>query len=109
MAQKVTVNLVDDLDGTPADETISFGFGGKSLEIDLSAANAKEMRETFGFYIGHAREAGSPSTDGRDRRRKAARQRTQQIRAWAKDQGRELSDRGRIPEAIVAEYEAAHA
>ena len=109
MAQKVTVNLVDDIDGTPAAETIQFGFGGRALEIDLSAANAKQMRETFGYYADHAREAGTTAQRGTRRRTKTSREHTRQVRDWAREQGHELSDRGRIPAHIAAEYEASHA
>src|SRR5690606_13957198 len=63
MAQKVKVLLIDDLDGSEADETISFAVDGVSYEIDLNSAHSAELRETFAQWIGHARKVGwRPST-----------------------------------------------
>lgn len=63
MVQKVQVQLVDDLSGGPADETVLFGLDGKALEIDLSAANAKRLRAVLAEFTGAARHVG-----GRQRR-----------------------------------------
>ena len=112
MAQKVTTTITDDIDAvqgieTPASETITFSFAGKNYEIDLSKENATTMRENFGFYAEHAREvSGGHSAPRRPRQRNRAH--SGDVRAWAQAQGITLSDRGRIPEAIVAQYEAAH-
>jgi len=106
MAQKITVALEDDLDGGPADETLRFGLGGLEYEIDLSKKNASRFRRQIAPYIEHARKAG------RGRRRRPARaassrERSGDIRAWAKDQGIAVSERGRIPASVVQQYEAA--
>jgi hypothetical protein len=106
MAQKVTVALEDDLDGGPAEETVRFGLDGSHYEIDLSAKNATAFRRQLAPFIGHARKAG------RDPRRRAgrtasSRERSGGVRAWAKDQGIAVSDRGRIPASVVEQYQAA--
>jgi hypothetical protein len=107
MAQKVQVLLVDDLDGSEATETVSFGLDGAVYEIDLSSGNAGKLRKELAHYVEHARKASAPA-----RRRRArtgpGRERSAQIRAWAKQRGYKVNERGRIPANIVAEYEAAH-
>jgi hypothetical protein len=107
MAQKVQVLLVDDLDGGEATETVSFSLDGTSYEIDLSAANASKLRKEFGTYLDHARRA---SGAGRRRRTRTGpgRERSSEIRAWAKQRGYKVSERGRIPATIITEYDAAH-
>ena len=106
MAQKITVALEDDLDGGPADETVRFGIGGAEYEIDLSGKNATAFRRQLAPFIEHARK-----TAGGQRRRPgrtaSSRERSGGIRAWAKDQGIAVSDRGRIPASVVEQYEAA--
>jgi hypothetical protein len=106
MAQKVTVALEDDLDGGPADETVQFGIGGTAYEIDLSKKNAAAFRRKVAPYIEHARKAGR-GLRRRPGRTAASREHSGDIRAWAKDQGIAVSDRGRIPANVVAQYEAA--
>jgi Lsr2 len=106
MAQRVTVELEDDIDGGPANQTLRFGFDGAEYEIDLSAKNAATFRRQIAPYIEHARKAG-----GRPRRRAArtssSRERSGDIRAWAKDHGIAVSERGRIPASVIEQYEAA--
>ncbi|MPY79183.1 MAG: Lsr2 family protein [Actinophytocola sp.] len=111
MAQKVLVSLVDDLDGSEADETVEFGLDGVSYQIDLSTANAEELRDALAQYVEHARRSG-----GRKRNQKAAgtggggksasvdREQNQAIRAWARKNGYDVSDRGRIPSEVVDAY-----
>jgi hypothetical protein len=106
MATKVTVELEDDLDGGPADETLRFGLGGAQYEIDLNKRNAKAFRQQLAPYLEHARRAGTGQRR-RPVRTSSNRERSGGIRAWAKDQGIELSDRGRIPANVVEQYEAA--
>jgi nucleoid-associated protein Lsr2 len=105
MAQRVTVALEDDLDGGPADETVRFGLGGSEYEIDLSAKNANVFRKQLSVFIEHARKAGRGQGHG-PVRTAASRQRSGDIRAWAKKQGIELSERGRIPASVVEQYQA---
>jgi hypothetical protein len=106
MAQKITVALEDDLDGGPADETVRFGLGGTEYEIDLSKKNAAAFRRKIAPFIEHARKAGR-GPRRRAGRTASSREHSGDIRAWAKDQGIAVSDRGRIPASVVAQYEAA--
>ena len=106
MAQKVTVELEDDLDGGPADETVRFGLGGAEYEIDLSAKNATAFRRQMAPFIEHARRAGRGQRR-RPGRTVSSRERSADIRAWAKDQGITVSDRGRISASVAEQYEAA--
>ena len=107
MAQKVTVELQDDLDGGPADETLRFGIGAAEYEIDLSKKNARALRRRLAPFIDHARKTGR-APRRRTRRTAASRERSGDIRAWAKDHGITVSDRGRIPAGVVEQYEAGH-
>lgn len=108
MAQKVQVFLVDDLDGGEAEETVTFGVDGSVYEIDLSASNASRLREALAPFVEAARKApAKPARSGRRSQRNApSRERSAEIRAWAKAAGKPVNERGRIPAAIVAEYEA---
>src|SRR5204862_3584163 len=96
MAQKITVALEDGLDGGPADETVRFGLGGTEYEIDLSTKNATAFRRQLAPFIEHARRVGRGQRR-RPGRTAPSRERSADIRAWAKDQGITVSDRGRIP------------
>jgi len=106
MAQKITVALEDDIDGGPADETVRFGLGGADYEIDLSKKNAAAFRRKIAPFIEHARRAGR-GPRRRPGRTASSRERSADIRAWAKDQGITVSDRGRIPASVAEQYEAA--
>ncbi len=108
MAQRVEVVLVDDIDGGPASETVQLGLDGVSYEIDLNDANAQALREAMASFIGHARRTGGRRS-GPTGRRAARTSETAQIRAWARERGLPVNERGRIPAEIVAQYEAAHA
>jgi nucleoid-associated protein Lsr2 len=107
MAQKVQVVLVDDIDGGSADETVSFALDGVGYEIDLTTANAARLREVLAPYVGHARKASRGSAGRRSPRAGKSAGNSAEIRAWAKAQGLEINERGRIPAGIVARYEAA--
>ncbi|HYB86704.1 MAG TPA: Lsr2 family protein [Streptosporangiaceae bacterium] len=106
MAQKVTVALEDDLEGGAADETVRFGLDGTDYEIDLSTKNANAFRRKLAPFIDHARRTGR-GPRRRPGRSAASRERSGGIRAWAKEQGIAVSDRGRIPASVVEQYEAA--
>jgi Lsr2 len=107
MAQKVTVALEDDLDGGPADETVRFGFDGTNYEIDLNDKNARNFRDQLHPFIENARKA-SRGLARRASRTAAARQRSGDIRAWARDQDIEVNDRGRIPTSVIDRFRAAN-
>jgi len=106
MATRIAIALEDDLDGGPADETLRFGIGGAEYEIDLSKKNAKNFRKRVGPFVEHARRAGR-GPRRRPARPSSARERSGDIRAWAKAEGIPVSDRGRIPASVVEQYQAA--
>jgi hypothetical protein len=106
MVTKIAVTIVDDLDGSPAQETVRFGLGSTEYEIDLSNKNARAFRARLGPFVEHARKAGRGARR-RPARPSSARERSSDIRAWAKAEGITISDRGRIPASVVAQYEAA--
>jgi nucleoid-associated protein Lsr2 len=106
MAQRVTVALEDDLDGGRAEETVRFGFEGADYEIDLSRKNAAAFRTQLVPFIEHARKSGRAPVR-RPGRTAANRQLSGDIRAWAKDHGIAVSERGRIPASVVEQYHAA--
>jgi hypothetical protein len=112
MAQKVTVLLVDDIDGGSADETVSFSLDGVSYEIDLSTKNAKAFRDSLAQYVGTARRVGGRSSGGRGtrsaRRGRGGDNRTAEIREWARKNGHKVNERGRIPATVVEAYDKAH-
>lgn len=107
MAKQVIERLVDDLDGGEAEETVPFSLDGVSYEIDLSSTNAKKLRDSLEPYLQRARRR---SALGRRRRPRAAssRERSADIRAWAKARGIQVNERGRIPGHVVEQYEEAH-
>ena len=106
MAQKITVVLEDDIDGGPASETVLFSLDGVAYEIDLNEGNAARLRDALAQYVGPARHTGGRSTSGRGRGRGRSRNsRTAEIRAWARDNGHKVNERGRVPADIVAAYE----
>ncbi len=110
MAKKTVVYLQDDLDGGKADETVSFSLDGVAYEIDLSAKNAGKLRDQLAGYVGAARRTGGRSVRGRGRpaARSGGPASTADVRAWAREQGLDVSERGRIPAAIAEQYEKAH-
>lgn len=98
MAQKAQVVLIDDLDGSPAKETVSFGLGERHYEIDLSTTNAKQLRSELRAYVRQAR-ATAPPAQPAPRRPAAA------IRQWAQQNGYDVSTRGRIRQDIIEAYD----
>lgn len=120
MAQRVL--LVCDLhdDDSPGAETVSFAIDGSSYEIDVCSRHASALRDAVAPYVGAGRRAsgsagGSSPAGGGPRRGRAGRastgqdrQRTQDIREWARAEGHQVSDRGRVPARLVELYEAAH-
>lgn len=113
MAQKVTVSLIDDLDGDKAEETVEFGLDGKTYEIDLSSSNANKLRETLSGYVAAARKAGRRRAAGAPgaapvRRAGVDREQNQAIREWARKRGMKVSDRGRIPAEVLDAYHQEH-
>jgi hypothetical protein len=105
MAQKVTIALEDDLTGGPAQQTVRFAFDGTDYEIDLNAKNAAAFSKQLTPYLEHARRAGRAQSR-RGGRAAAGRQRSGDIRAWAKLHGLAVSERGRIPASVLEQYHA---
>jgi hypothetical protein len=106
MAQRVHIVLEDDIDGGEASETLLFGLDGINYEIDLSDRNAGKLRDALARYIASARRT-SPR-NRRPSRRGSAGPTTAQIRDWARSNGYDVSDRGRIAADIRAAYDAAN-
>ncbi|AHH93757.1 Lsr2 family protein [Kutzneria viridogrisea] len=113
MAQKVTVALIDDLDGSEASETLEFGLDGVNYQIDLSSDNASKLRDGLAEFVASARRSGGRKRGvgklaavGAVKARPAAadREQNQAIREWARKQGRKVSDRGRIPADVLDAY-----
>jgi hypothetical protein len=114
VAQKVTVSLIDDLDGDKADETVEFGLDGKSYEIDLSSENASRLRDALAEFVSAARRpggrrrsgggGGAAAAAGSARRASVDREQNQAIRDWARKRGMKVSDRGRIPADVLDAY-----
>jgi hypothetical protein len=112
MAQKVVVEMVDDLDGTAGADvtTVAFVLDGRSYEIDLSSKNAEQLRSSLAEYVAGARRAGGrsrPAAHAGVAHNSAAREQAHAIRQWARESGHEVSDRGRIPAAVIEAFEIA--
>jgi len=109
MAQKVQTLFIDDLDGSEADGTVRFGLDSAEYEIDLNTGHARQLREALAPYIGAARRARGSTGSSASGARKipAARPDITEVREWARAQGIEVKDRGRIPADLVARFNAA--
>lgn len=108
MAQKVSIVLVDDIDGSEATETVSFGLDGTSYEIDLNKKNAAALRDAVAGYVGNARKVAG--------NRRGARRATtttnlgpaaREVRDWARSNGFSVPDRGRIPADVREAFDKA--
>jgi hypothetical protein len=115
MAQRVQVLLVCDLhvDEVEGTETVTFGLDGSAYEIDVCDDHAAELRDAFASYVGAARRAGrtpvAAARKGRPASTKAgANERVGEIREWARSNGHQVSERGRLSATLVAAYDAAH-
>ena len=116
MAQKTIVQLVDDLDGAQSDDisTVTFGLDGVTYEIDLTEANATILRKSLEDFVAYARRTGGRVKRGtpavaRSGSAGAGREQAQAIREWARKNGHEVSDRGRIPASLIEAFETAQA
>jgi hypothetical protein len=108
MAQRTVVELIDDIDGKTADETVSFSIDGATYEIDLSKANADKLRTNFSQYVEKARKGGTVKGARKTGapRTVNSRERSSDIRGWARQHGIAVNDRGRIPAQVIEAYEA---
>jgi hypothetical protein len=108
VAQRVQVILEDDLDGGEAVETVSFSLDGVSYEIDLSTRNANKMRDAFALYVGSARKVGGRRRKGGARSTAARSGSSAEVREWARNNGWDIPERGRIAAEVREAYDAAH-
>jgi hypothetical protein len=106
MAQRIQTLLIDDLDGGEAAGTVRFSLDGTQYEIDLSAAHSDELRKALEQYLAHARRVGGTAPSAARTRRGAAVD-SVKVRDWAKEQGIEVKDRGRVPADVVEQYKTA--
>lgn len=116
MAQKTIVQLVDDLDGTQSNDidTVIFGLDGVTYEIDLSETNATNLRKSLEDFVVNARRTGGrikrgTTTKTQNGSATASREQAQAVREWARRNGHEVSNRGRIPASLIEAFEAAQA
>src|SRR5262245_49508037 len=112
MAKRVIHQLIDDINGQPADESLTFGLDGVQYEIDLSTKNANKLRDALAPFVAAGTKIGRGgvsvrSRDGRGRSTsRSDRDLNQAIRDWAKSKDIPVSDRGRIKQEIVDRYNA---
>ena len=108
MAQRIQTLFIDDIDGGEADGTVRFALDGAEYEIDLSSKHDQELRSALRGYIDLARKVsgarkGAPGRPGR----KPSAVNTVAVRAWARENGFDIKDRGRVPAELVDKYRAA--
>ena len=119
MATLTTVSLVDDLDGSEAAESVEFALDGVSYEIDLSEENAEKLRDALASYVASVRrvdggrrgaraKVAKPAKAARGSRTAPDREQTAAIREWARSNGYEVSERGRLSATVLSAFEAAH-
>jgi hypothetical protein len=107
MAKTTVVTITDDIDGSEGAETVTFSLAGQSYEIDLSAKNLDQFKKGLQPFIDSGRRVSRQGA-ARSPRGRTSRSNSSAIRAWAAGQGLAVSERGRIPAAVVEKYEAAH-
>lgn len=115
MAQKVIRQFIDDIDGSEAERTFTFAVDGTHYEIDLSSENIKEFNEAIAGFVESARKVKASSYSRRGRKAGAdtggggrSREQIQAIREWARQQGHNINERGRIPASIQQAFDQAH-
>ncbi len=110
VAQKVQTLLIDDLDGSAAEDTVRFGLDGTEYEIDLNAGHVRQLRDALARYVSAARRVGAaarrPARGARGA--SASGLNTTEVREWARAQGIDVKDRGRVPAELVAKFKAAN-
>ena len=107
MAQKIQTLFIDDIDGGEAEGTVRFGLDGTEYEIDLSARNSDELRAALKEFIAHARKVGGSSRRATARGARRPSADTVAIRAWARENGVDIKERGRVPASVAARYREA--
>jgi hypothetical protein len=109
MAQKVSVTLVDDLDGSEASQTVLFALDGKSYEIDLNDDNNSKLREALAPYVGAGRKVGGGRATVRRIGSTGPARDLAAVRQWARENGYDVNERGRVPGSILEAFDKAHA
>ena len=110
MAQKIQTLFIDDIDGSEAEGTVRFGLDGTEYEIDLNAEHAAKLRAALARYVEASRRVPGARRPARSvRRGSASGLDSTEVRDWAKSQGIEVKDRGRIPAELVVNFKAAMA
>jgi len=107
MAQKVNIVLIDDLDQSDAEETVTFGLDGKEFVIDLNKKNARALRDALATYVAHARPVSNRGSR-RSATKAAGGAAPSEIRAWARSNGFDVPERGRVAAEVREAYAAAH-
>jgi hypothetical protein len=111
MAKITQVQLIDDLDGSQASDTVSFSLDGRGYALDLSEKNAAKLRDALAPFVASARRHGarrrSSGSPKMTQRPATDRERTTAIREWAREHGHKVADRGRIPVTVIQAYEKA--
>lgn len=110
MVHKVQTLFIDDLDGSEAEATVRFGLDGTEYEIDLNAGNAQALRNALARYVEAARRSPATAVRRPVRARKPAAHgsgNSTEVRDWAKSQGIDVKDRGRIPAELVVKFKEA--
>ena len=108
MAQKIQTLFIDDIDGGTAEGTVRFGLDGTEYEIDLNAKHTEELHKVLANYVAHGRKAAGPTRRAsRGRRSGAGAVDTAKVREWAKGNGFDIKERGRVPANVVEKYKEA--
>jgi hypothetical protein len=110
MAKRLIHEIIDDLTGQTADESLTFALDGVQYEIDLSSKNASKLRNALAPFVTAGTKIGRDSANARGRggrgrpTARSDRDHNQTIREWAKSIGIDVSDRGRIKKDVVERY-----
>ena len=107
MAQQIQTLFIDDIDGGPAEGTVRFGLDGTDYEIDLSSTHSEELHTVLAGYVTHARKAGGTARRGPRGRRGAEPLESRKVREWARAEGIDIRERGRVPAEVIEKYKAA--
>ncbi|GAB2971598.1 histone-like nucleoid-structuring protein Lsr2 [Nocardioides montaniterrae] len=107
MAQKVNIVLVDDIDGSDATQTVTFGLDGATYEIDLNDEHAAQLRDALAAYVGNARKVGRAGARRTTKASSGDGASAKEVREWAKSNGYDVPERGRIPAEIREAFDAA--
>jgi hypothetical protein len=106
MAKQTTTVLLDDIDGTAAENTVFFGLDNVNYEIDLSPDHERELRDALAHWVENARKVAAKGRGAGKAKNQSSD--TNTIRAWAKSEGIDVNERGRISATVRKQYEEAH-